>query len=119
MAEKDKQKPEPELGGNLLEETLSGGGARGLTGYLDRTIPKPTPRVTDTTTEYPAPIYPTAAMQPYSLTLCPEEWETQDRLVAGAIVSNIVDPVGLGINELKRASEIWQNLIKRFEKCDE
>ncbi|KAJ3869613.1 hypothetical protein EV359DRAFT_12497, partial [Lentinula novae-zelandiae] len=55
----------------------------------------------------------------YSPTPCPEEWEARDRLVAGAIVSNITDPTGLGIDETKRASEIWQELIKRFEKRDE
>ncbi|KAJ3863325.1 hypothetical protein EV359DRAFT_82495 [Lentinula novae-zelandiae] len=88
---------------------------RGLTGYMDGTIPKPTPRTQD----YPGPIYPTMATPPYSPTPHPEEWELRDRLVGGAIVSNIVDPIGLGVDEMKRASEIWQNLIKRFEKRDE
>lgn len=82
-------------------------------------IPKPTTRLTNTTTKYPAPIYQAAVMQPYSLTPGPEEWEMQDRLVAGATISNIADPVGLGVDELKRASEIWQSLIKRFEKRNE
>ncbi|KAJ3858500.1 hypothetical protein EV359DRAFT_68966 [Lentinula novae-zelandiae] len=89
--------------------------SRGLTGYMDGTIPKLTPRTQD----YPGPIYPMMATPPYSPTPHPEEWELRDRLVAGAIVSNIVDPIGLGVDETKRASEIWQNLIKRFEKRDE
>ncbi|KAJ3861260.1 hypothetical protein EV359DRAFT_9294, partial [Lentinula novae-zelandiae] len=55
----------------------------------------------------------------FSPTPCLEEWESRDRLVAGAIVSNVTDPVGLGIDETKRASEIWAALIKRFEKRDE
>ncbi|KAJ3863729.1 hypothetical protein EV359DRAFT_42560, partial [Lentinula novae-zelandiae] len=80
--------------------------SRGLTGYMDGTIPKPTPRTED----YPGPIYPTTATPLYSPTPYPEEWELRDRLVAGAIVSNIVDPIGLGIDETKRACEIWQNL---------
>ncbi|KAJ3860385.1 hypothetical protein EV359DRAFT_85377 [Lentinula novae-zelandiae] len=49
----------------------------------------------------------------------PEEWEARDRLVAGAIVSNIIDPIGLGVDETKQASKIWLSLIKHFEKCDE
>lgn len=88
--------------------------SRGLTGYMDGTIPKPTPRAED----YPGPIYPTTATPPYSPTPYPEEWELRDRLVAGAIVSNITDPIGLGVDETKRACNIWQNLIKRFEKRD-
>ncbi|GAW04347.1 retrotransposon Ty1-copia subclass [Lentinula edodes] len=88
--------------------------SKGLAGYLDGTIARPS--------KYPDPIYPPT--QPtgtplFSPTPCPEEWEIRDRLVAGAIVSNITDPVGLGIDETKRASEIWQELIKRFEKRDE
>ncbi|KAJ3858552.1 hypothetical protein EV359DRAFT_684, partial [Lentinula novae-zelandiae] len=55
----------------------------------------------------------------FSPTPFPEEWEARDRLVAGAIISNITDPVGLGIDKTKRASEIWSALIKRFEKRDE
>ncbi|KAJ3860460.1 hypothetical protein EV359DRAFT_23303, partial [Lentinula novae-zelandiae] len=55
----------------------------------------------------------------FSPTPCLEEWESRDRLVAGAIVSNITDPVGLGVDETKRASEIWIALIKRFEKRNE
>lgn len=87
--------------------------SKGLSGYIDRTIPKPN--------SYPGPIYP--ASQPatplFSPTPCPEEWEARDWLVTGAIVSNIIDPVGLGIDETKRASEVWTMLIKCFEKRDE
>ncbi|KAJ3912220.1 hypothetical protein F5877DRAFT_72584 [Lentinula edodes] len=57
-----------------------------------------------------------SGIQPYP---CPEEWEVRDRLVAGAIVSNTVNPVGLGIDETKCASEIWSRLIKWFKKQDE
>lgn len=69
--------------------------SRGLNGYLDGTIPRPS--------SYPGPIYPsTHATTPlFSATPCPEEWELRDRLVAGAIISNITDPVGLGVDETK------------------
>ncbi|KAJ3860976.1 hypothetical protein EV359DRAFT_66879 [Lentinula novae-zelandiae] len=85
--------------------------SKGLMGYIDGTIPRPG--------TYPGQIYPPAQLQTplFSLTPCLEEWEA--RLVAGAIVSNITDPVGLGVDETKRASDIWQALIKRFEKRDE
>lgn len=87
--------------------------SKGLTGYIDGTIPRPS--------TYPGQIYPPTQLQTplFSLTPCLEEWEARDRLVAGAIVSNITDPVGLGVDETKRASDIWQALIKRFEKRDE
>ncbi|KAJ3917357.1 hypothetical protein F5877DRAFT_68308 [Lentinula edodes] len=87
--------------------------SRGLTGYLDGTIPRPS--------NYPGPIYPPTQLTTplFSPTPFPEEWEARDRLVAGVIVFNITDPVGLGVDETKRANEIWQALIKRFEKRDE
>ncbi|KAJ3858290.1 hypothetical protein EV359DRAFT_69127 [Lentinula novae-zelandiae] len=77
--------------------------SKGLAGYLDGTIARPS--------KYPDPIYPPT--QPtgtplFSPTPCPEEWEIRDQLIAGAIVSNIIDPVGLGIDE-----------TKQFEKRDE
>ncbi|KAJ3858430.1 hypothetical protein EV359DRAFT_52229, partial [Lentinula novae-zelandiae] len=84
--------------------------SRGLAGYIDSTIPRPN--------SYPGPIYPTTQTPTplFSPTPCLEEWEARDRLVAGAIVLNITDPVGLGVDETKRASEIWQAF---FEKRDE
>lgn len=86
---------------------------RGLTGYIGRMIPRPN--------NYPGPIYPLAQTTTplFRLTPCLEEWEARDRLVAGVIISNITDPASLGIDETKRASEIWTALVKRFEKCDE
>lgn len=87
--------------------------SRGLTGYIDGMIPRPN--------SYPGLIYPSAQTTTplFSSTPCLEEWEACDRLIAGAIVSNITNPVGLGIDETKRASETWTALIKRFEKCNE
>lgn len=57
--------------------------SKGLAGYLDGTIARPS--------KYPAQ----PATPLYSPTPCPEEWEIHDQLIAGAIVSNITDPVGL------------------------
>ncbi|KAJ3858173.1 hypothetical protein EV359DRAFT_88144 [Lentinula novae-zelandiae] len=87
--------------------------SRGLTRYINGTIPKPN--------SYPGPIYPTTQVTTpwFSPTPFPKEWEAHDRLVAGTIVSNITDPVRLGIDKTKRASEIWMTLVKRFEKRDE
>lgn len=87
---------------------------RGLTGYIDGTIARPN--------SYPGQLYPPMqhiATPLYSATPYPEELQARDRLVAGVIVLNITDPVGLGVDKTKRASEIWQTLIKRFEKRDE
>lgn len=74
--------------------------SKGLTGYLNGTITHPN--------KYPGPIYlPTQLTTPlFSPTPYPEEWEARDRLAAGAIVLNIINPVGLGIDETKRALEI-------------
>lgn len=88
--------------------------SRGLTGYIEGTIPKPN--------SYLQPIYPAvqATTTPWSSpTPFPEEWDARDRLVAGTIISNITDPVRLGIDETKWASEIWTALVKRFKKQDE
>ncbi|KAJ3858494.1 hypothetical protein EV359DRAFT_9290, partial [Lentinula novae-zelandiae] len=81
--------------------------SKGLTGYLDGTITH--------ASKYPGQIYPPTQLTTplFSPTPYPEEWEAHDRLVASAIVLNITDPVGLGIDKTKRASEIWQELIKQ------
>ncbi|KAJ3912886.1 hypothetical protein F5877DRAFT_84343 [Lentinula edodes] len=99
--------------GGKLETVQTRNSVRSAVKGTDR-LPRPN--------SYLGPIYPlmTQAATPlFSPMPCLKEWEVHNRLVAGAIVLNITDPVGLGVDETKRASEIWLALIKCFKKRDE
>ncbi|GAV99168.1 retrotransposon Ty1-copia subclass [Lentinula edodes] len=95
--------------------------SKGLQGYLHGTIAKPSdakPAVTVTSPEGTTTT-PTVTTPPYSQTPSPEEWYARDRYVVSTIVSNIIDPTGLGVDYTEAASEIWQELVKQFEQKSE
>ncbi|KAJ3920989.1 hypothetical protein F5877DRAFT_65260, partial [Lentinula edodes] len=92
--------------------------SKGLQGYLHGTIPKPSnakPAVTVTSPEGTTTT-PTATTPPYSQTPSPKEWYMRNQYVASTIVSNIVDPTGLGVDYTESASDIWGELVKQFEQ---
>ena len=45
-----------------------------------------------------------------------EEWVTRDVTAASILVTNIRDPVSIGIEEEKSSVEIWKLLMEKFEK---
>ncbi|KAK1217097.1 hypothetical protein PQX77_020243 [Marasmius sp. AFHP31] len=102
-------------------EVLLQVGAKGMVGYLDGEIarpklPKTTKQLstespnsadTDSAKATPAPTPSTTPAQPavvlptqfFSTTPSVEEWDARDRWVASVIISNTVDPIGIGIDE--------------------
>lgn len=107
--------------------------AKGLDGYLEGTIPRPNPTVspvssTSTSTSPPnmtsisssTPSSTTPVSTPiYSPTPSYEEWFMRERWVADVIISNIEDATGTGLDETKRASEIFAYLTKLYEQKSE
>lgn len=84
---------------------------RGLQGYLDGSIPRPT------TATY---IYMAqTSSQPDSISPSPSEWNQRERMVASIIYLNCVDPIGIGIERTDTASKTWKYLVKKYESRDE
>lgn len=84
---------------------------RGLQGYLDGSIPKPTTATYIYTSQTPSP--------PDSLYPSPSEWNQRERMVASIIYLNCNDPIGIGIERDDNASKTWKYLIKKYEARDE
>ncbi|KAJ7135596.1 hypothetical protein C8R44DRAFT_609161, partial [Mycena epipterygia] len=85
----------------FIEEHGSG---KGLRGYLDGSITKP-PLVTLSPGDTPpasTPVYSTAPLR--------EEWTYRDGVMKSIIVTNIVDPIGLGVNRDGTAKECWDSV---------
>ncbi|KAF9255058.1 hypothetical protein L218DRAFT_1008983 [Marasmius fiardii PR-910] len=117
-------------------------GPKGLLGYLEGTIPRPNLRPNATTTTAttatqmstpdnsqtetetsspppPPPTTTTGPTQPFDPNPSIYEWDAHDRWVTSTIVSNIVDPVGLGVDENKWACLIWGGLRASLDKKSE
>ncbi|KAJ3920564.1 hypothetical protein F5877DRAFT_65677 [Lentinula edodes] len=88
--------------------------SKGLQGYLHGTIAKPSEAKPAVTVTSPEGTTTTPHQTP-----SPEEWYTQDRYVASTIVSNIIDPTGLGVDYTEIASVIWRELVNQFEQKSE
>ena len=85
-------------------------GSKGLLGYIDGTILKPT-RPTESTTET------TAATTPiYSTTPTFDEWVFRDQLARGHVTLNCVDIASLGINATGTAKEAWESIQQEWGK---
>ncbi|KIK64473.1 hypothetical protein GYMLUDRAFT_161254, partial [Collybiopsis luxurians FD-317 M1] len=78
--------------------------ATGLSGYLDGSIPSPTPA---------APNAQGAALTPTSVNSCSpsvEEWELCDARIASIIYQNVKDPRSMGITQDMSAQVMWSAL---------
>ena len=80
----------------------------GITLVTKTPTPKPEPP--------PTPLAPT---QYFSTNPLLKEWVTRARYAASVIISNIVDPIGLGVKENKSVDHIWQQLCKNFDQSSE
>ena len=81
-------------------------GSKGLFGYVDGRIPKPT-----------QPAKPDAAPTPiYSSTPSLDEWIYRDELAVGHIALNCVNAETLGINTSGTAKEAWDSIITEWGK---
>ncbi|KIK50268.1 hypothetical protein GYMLUDRAFT_103319, partial [Collybiopsis luxurians FD-317 M1] len=75
--------------------------ATGLSGYLDGTIPSPSPTTANIQGAAPAP----TPVNLHSPTL--EEWELHDVQIAGIIYQNVKDPCSMGITQDMSAQVMW------------
>ena len=80
-------------------------GLKGLTGYIDRNVIKPTAPFSATTTPdstVPTPIYSTR--------LSYDKWMFHDQLTQGHITLNCTDVTGLGVKTTGTAREAWDSI---------
>ena len=83
-------------------------GSKGLTGYIDGNITKPTQLSVTTTTPDPTPIYSTK--------LNVDEWTFHDQLACGHITLNCTDISGLGMITTGMAKEAWDSIQAEWGK---
>jgi len=81
-------------------------GSKGLLGYVDGTIQKPTSSTPGTTTPDTTPIYST---KPNA-----DEWMFRDQLARGHITLNCTDVAGLGVVTTGTAKEAWDSIQKEW-----
>jgi len=81
-------------------------GSKGLLGYIDGTIKKPTLSTTGTTAPDTTPIYSTKPNV--------DEWTFRDQLARGHITLNCTDVAGLGIVTTGTAKEAWDLIQKEW-----
>lgn len=98
---------------------------RGARGYLEGTIPKPSPPTTNTPEQTsPPPSAKLAAISQSqsdadtiwpSLTPCPDEWDARDAWCLVAIIQNVKNPIGIGLKTDGTAAEAWKLLSDRYK----
>jgi len=95
-------------GDNLLSWTTNMTqllGSKGLSGYINGTIPLPQP-----TTGTAAPDTTMTQTPIYSSTLSIDEWHFRDQLARGHITLNCTDVAGLGVMTMGTAREAWDSI---------
>ncbi|KAJ7917075.1 hypothetical protein B0H13DRAFT_1608616, partial [Mycena leptocephala] len=85
----------------LIEEHAA---SKGLSGYLDGTITKPAiiTLITGTAPADPTPVFSTAPSH--------EEWGYRNGVMQSMIVTNIIDPIGLGVKRDGTVKECWDSV---------
>ncbi|KAK1230132.1 hypothetical protein PQX77_006789, partial [Marasmius sp. AFHP31] len=67
---------------------------------------------TPTPTAPPAQTLPVTPTPFYSVTPSVEEWDARDCWVTSVIISNTIDPIGVGIDETRWAYITWLSLCR-------
>ena len=83
-------------------------GAKGLLGYINGKIPKPTTSSSSSDTTTPTPVYSTKP------TL--DEWDFRDQLARGHITPNCTDVASLGVNTTGTAKDAYDSIISEWGK---
>src|SRR6266498_5778525 len=85
-------------------------GSKGLTGYINRNIPKPAKSTSDpkATTSDPTPIYLTKPNF--------DEWTFRDQLAQGHITLNCTDVAGLRVITTGTAKDAWDSIQNEWGK---
>ena len=137
LAEEQKFNGENLLQWNMIMTQLLG--SKGLLGYTDGSIPKPTPtqptQPTQPTTKQtttgegaekssssPTPTITTVTAAPtpvYSTTPSYDEWIFRDQLARGHIALNVKDMSSLGVKTTGTAKEAWDSIQAQWGKSTE
>jgi len=83
-------------------------GSKGLLGYVNGKIVKPTQPSSGTIIPTPTPIY--------STTLSSDEWDFCDQLAQGHITLNCADMASLGVKTTGSAKDAWDSIQAEWEK---
>ncbi|KAJ7362781.1 hypothetical protein DFH08DRAFT_683177, partial [Mycena albidolilacea] len=86
----------------LIEEHAA---SKGLSGYLDGSITKPgiiTVPPGTASTDVPTPVFSTTPSR--------DEWTYRDSVLKSLIVTNVTDPIGLGLKRDGTAKECWDSV---------
>ena len=97
LSEEQKFNGENLLKWNITMKQLLG--SKGLTGYVNGDIAKPTAPTETTSTPDPTPIYSSNPSH--------DEWAFHDQLAWGHITLNCADVAGLGVKTTRTAKEAW------------
>jgi len=98
-------------GDNLLKWTVNMTqllGAKGLLGYVEGSIPKPTQPAAGTAAPDPTPIYSTNPSF--------DEWVFRDQLARGHITLNCTDVASLGVTTTGTAKDAWDSIKNEWGK---
>ena len=134
LAEEQKFNGENLLQWNMIMTQLLG--SKGLLGYTDGSIPRPTPtQPTQPTTKQtttgegaekssssPTPTITTVTAAPtpvYSTTPSYDEWIFRDQLARGHIALNVKDMSSLGVKTTGTAKEAWDSIQAQWGKSTE
>jgi hypothetical protein len=82
--------------------------SKGLLGYVNGKIPRPTQPTSTTTSPDPTPVY--------STTPSPDEWDFCDLLARGHITLNCMDIASLGIKATGTSKEAWDSIQAEWGK---
>ena len=89
-------------------------GSKGLLGYINGKIPKPTSSSTSSDSATPTPT--STATPIYSTTPTLNEWIFWDQLMRGHITLNCTDIAGLGITTTGTAKDAWDSIENEWGK---
>ena len=91
--------------------------SKGLSGYIDGKILKPSPESIPLPTTPTTTPHPTASSTPiYSSTPTPDEWNFRDQLARGHITLNCTDVASLGVVTTGTAKEAWDSIQNEWGK---
>src|SRR5271168_2489955 len=92
-------------------------GAKGLLGYVDGSVPKPTEAPAPATSEStPEAVTPAAPTPIYSSTPSLDEWIYRDQLARGHIILNCTNVTGLGIRTGGTSKDTWDSIQEEWGK---
>jgi hypothetical protein len=87
-------------------------GSKGLLGYIDGKIPKPSTPTPATDSEARTTAIPSTPV--YSTTPTLDEWVFRDQLTRGHITLNCTDVMSLGVVTEGTAKEAWDSILKEW-----